>query len=112
MQFTAGQIAALVNGKVEGDSQAAVSTFAKIEEGTPGAISFLANPKYAHYIYDTRSSIVLVSNDFEPERPVQATMIRVADPYATVAQLLTMVDRLTHQLPVGIEQPSFCILYT
>lgn len=107
MQFTAGQIAALVNGKVEGDPQAAVSTFAKIEEGTPGAISFLANPKYAHYIYDTRSSIVLVSNDFVPERPIKTTLIRVADPYATVAQLLTMVDQLTRQQPTGIEQPSF-----
>ncbi len=107
MQFTANQIAALVDGIVEGDQNASVSNFAKIEEGVPGAISFLANEKYTHYIYDTQSSIVLVSNDFVPEKPVKATLIRVADPYATVAKLLTMVNQMMSSLPTGIEQPSF-----
>lgn len=106
MQFTAGQIASLVGGQVEGNPEASVSTFAKIEEGCPGAISFLANPKYTHYIYSTESSIVLVSNDFIAEQPVKATLIRVADPYATVAMLLEMVQKMTVTLPEGIEEPS------
>lgn len=107
MEFTAGQIAALVQGTVDGDPQASVSTFAKIEEGHEGAISFLANPKYTHHIYETKSSIVLVSNDFKPEHEVKATLIRVNDPYATVAQLLEMVDKLVNTLPTGVEQPSY-----
>lgn len=67
MQFTATQIATIVGGTVEGDENATVSTFAKIEEGMPGAISFLANSKYTPYIYKTKSTIVLVSNDFVAE---------------------------------------------
>lgn len=107
MEFSAEAIAALVGGKVEGDPAVTVTTFAKIEEGKKGAISFLANPKYTHYIYTTGSSIVLVSNDFVPEQPVPCTLIRVADPYATVARLLEMVSAATQHLPVGVEQPSF-----
>ena len=107
MQFTAQQIAAMVGGTIVGNPEAAVSTVAKIEEGTPGAISFLANPKYTHYIYETQSSIVLVRNDFEPEQPVSATLIKVADPYATVAQLLQMVAQMTEPVYTGVEQPSF-----
>ncbi|MDE5636201.1 MAG: UDP-3-O-(3-hydroxymyristoyl)glucosamine N-acyltransferase, partial [Muribaculaceae bacterium] len=107
MQFSAQQIAALVGGTVEGNGDASVSTFAKIEEGTPGAISFLANPKYTPYIYETKSSIVLVSKDFVPEKPVSATLIRVEDPYATVARLLDMVSKMTASHPVGVEQPSY-----
>lgn len=107
MEFTAKAIAELVNGKVEGDPNASVSTFAKIEEGAPGAISFLANPKYAHHIYTTRSSVVLVSETFQPEQPVAATLIRVADPYQTIAMLLDMVSKATAPQLSGIEQPSF-----
>ena len=105
MEFSATQIAALVNGTVEGNGDAKVSTFAKIEEGHPGAISFLANPKYTHYLYDTESSVVLVRRDFELEHPVKATLIRVDDPYATVAQLLDMVSKMSAPHPVGVEQP-------
>ena len=107
MEFTAQTIAGLVNGKVEGDPNAAVSTFAKIEEGVPGAISFLANPKYAHFIYTTKSSVVLVSEEFEAEHPVAATLIRVADPYQTIAMLLDMVSKSTAPALVGIEQPAY-----
>lgn len=107
MEFTANQIASLVNGIVEGDGNAKVSTFAKIEEGHIGAISFLANPKYSHYIYETQSSIVLVKSDFEPEKPVSATLIKVDDPYATLAMLLDMVSKLMNPQPSGIEQPCF-----
>lgn len=107
MEFTANQIASLVNGIVVGDGNAKVSTFAKIEEGHIGAISFLANPKYSHYIYETQSSIVLVKSDFEPEKPVSATLIKVDDPYATLAMLLDMVSKLMNPQPSGIEQPCF-----
>ena len=107
MEFTASQIAAIAQGTVEGDGDVTVSTFAKIEEGHPGAISFLANPKYQHFIYTTRSSIVLVSRDFVPERPIAATLIRVDDPYATVARLLTMVQQMMNPPKKGIEQPAF-----
>lgn len=107
MEFSASQIASLVNGSVEGNPEAKVSTFAKIEEGHPGAISFLANPKYTHYIYDTRSSIVLVSRDFVAEHPVSATLIRVDDPYATVAHLLKMVSEMMNVKRSGLEQPCF-----
>ena len=77
MEFTANQIASFIQGKVEGDENATVNTFAKIEEGKPGAISFLSNPKYTHYIYETQSSIVLVNEDVELTKPVKATLIRV-----------------------------------
>ena len=107
MQFTIAQIAAMVGGTVEGDPQATVNTFAKIEEGHPGAISFLANEKYTHHIYSTGSTAVLVRRDFEPEHPVKATLIRVEDPYATVASLLEMVAKAMEHNPVGIEQPCF-----
>ena len=107
MQFTAAQIAAITGGEVDGNPMAAVSTVAKIEEGHEGAISFLANPKYTHFIYTTQSSIVLVKRDFVAEHPVQATLIRVDDPYTTVAQLLEMVSKMMEPKHEGIEQPSF-----
>lgn len=107
MEFTANSIAALVNGVVEGDGNVAVSAFAKIEEGKPGAISFLANPKYTHYIYDTQSSIVLVSKDFVAEKPVSATLIRVDNPYDTVARLLQIYQQAVAHVPAGVEEPSF-----
>lgn len=88
MKFTAKQIAALVGGRIEGDAEATVWDFAKIEEGREGCLSFLANPKYKHYIYDTQSSIVLVGDTVELERPVGATVIRVKDAYESVARLL------------------------
>lgn len=92
MEFTAKQIADFICGKVEGDINATVNTFAKIEEGTKGAISFLSNPKYIHYIYDTQSSIVLINNDVELERPVSTTLIRVDNAYECVAKLLQLYD--------------------
>lgn len=92
MEFTAKQIADFIGGKVEGDINATVNTFAKIEEGTKGAISFLSNPKYIHYIYDTQSSIVLINNDVELERPVYTTLIRVENAYECVAKLLQLYD--------------------
>ncbi len=92
MEFTAKQIADFIGGKVEGDGSVSVNTFAKIEEGTKGAISFLSNPKYTHYIYNTQSSIVLVNEDMVFDKPVSATLIRVANAYECVAKLLQMYE--------------------
>ncbi|MDE5968839.1 MAG: UDP-3-O-(3-hydroxymyristoyl)glucosamine N-acyltransferase [Muribaculaceae bacterium] len=107
MEFTAQQIAEMTGGKVEGNPSTAVHTIAKIEEGIPGSITFLANPKYTHHIYDTKASIVLVKDDFVAEKPVSATLIRVNDPYTVVAHLLQAVAQLMEPQKVGIEQPSF-----
>lgn len=106
MEFSANQLASMVNGTVEGDGEVKVNTIAKIEEGHPGAISFLANPKYTHYIYTTGSSIVLVGRDFVPEQPVSATLVRVDDPYATVARLLQMASQMMNAPRRGVEQPA------
>ena len=94
MEFTARQIADLIQGRVEGDENATVNTFAKIEEGVPSAISFLSNPKYTHYIYDTKSSIVLVNEDVTLEKPVSATLIRVENAYECVAKLLQFYESM------------------
>ena len=93
MKFTAQQIAELLNGKVEGNPDASVQTFAKIEEGVEGAISFLANPRYEEFIYTTASSVVLVNNDFTPLHPVRTTLIRVPDAYESIARLLTFYEQ-------------------
>ena len=92
MEFTANQIAAYVGGEIIGDENVTVCTFTKIEEGVKGALSFLANPKYASYIYDTQSSIVLVNNDFVPERPIRATLIKTANAYESLAKLMTLYE--------------------
>lgn len=92
MKFTAKQIAAYIGGEIIGDENAIVCTFAKIEEGTPGALSFLSNPKYTAYIYDTQSSIVLVNSDFSPEKPVNATLIKTANAYESLAKLMTLYE--------------------
>ena len=92
MEFTAQQIAQFVGGHIEGNPDATVSTFAKIEEGRQGAISFLSNPKYTHYIYDTQSTIVLIDEGVKLEHPVSATLIRVENAYESVARLLQMYE--------------------
>lgn len=94
MEFTAKQIADFVQGRVEGNEQAVVNTFAKIEEGVPGAISFLSNPKYTHYIYETKSSVILINEDVELEHPVEATLIRVKNAYECVARLLQLYESM------------------
>ena len=90
MEFTARQIADFIGGRVEGNEQATVHAFAKIEEGKEGAITFLSNPKYTQFIYDTKATIVLVNNDLQLEKPVQATLIRVENAYECVAKLMQM----------------------
>ena len=90
MEFTAQQIASFIGGRVEGNEQAKVHTFAKIEEGKEGAITFLSNPKYTHFIYETKASVVLINDDVELEKPVSATLIRVSNAYECVAKLMQM----------------------
>lgn len=92
MEFTAEQIANVIGGKVEGNKEAIVHTFAKIEEGVEGAISFLSNPKYTHYIYDTKSSVVIVNEDVELEKNVNTTLIRVKNAYECIAKLLQIYE--------------------
>ncbi len=92
MEFTAKKIAEYLHGEVIGNENASVHTFAKIEEGTPGAISFLSNPKYTHYLYTTESSIVLINKDLPLEEEVKATLIRVDNAYESLARLLQMYE--------------------
>jgi len=94
MKFTATQIAEVLKGKVIGDENIEVSNLSKIEEGKAGTLSFLANPKYTKYIYDTNASIVIVNEDFVPEKQVPCTLIKVADAYSAFSQLLDMYNQV------------------
>lgn len=105
MRISVEQLAALVNGTIEGDATAYIDNYSKIEEATPGCLTFLANPKYTHHIYTTKATAVLVRKDFVPEQEVKATLIRVDDPYETLAHLLNIVNS-QRQTKHGIEQPS------
>ncbi len=106
MEFTAKQIATFIQGEIVGDEHATVHTFAKIEEGVPGALSFLSNPKYTPYIYETRSSIVLVNRDFVPEQEVKATLIKVDNAYESLAKLMTLYEQ-SHPKRTGIDPLAY-----
>lgn len=93
MEFTAQQIADFLHGTIEGDPDVKVGTFSKIEEGYSGTLTFLANPKYEHFIYDTNASIVLVNSDFVPTSPIRATLVRVPNAYTGLAMLMNMVEQ-------------------
>lgn len=104
MKFTASQIAAYLSGIVEGDAQVEVDNVSKIEEGVPGTLTFLSNPKYAPFLYTTNASIVLLNKDYALEQPVQATLIRVENAYECLAKLLQLVAS-TRPNKTGIESP-------
>jgi UDP-3-O-[3-hydroxymyristoyl] glucosamine N-acyltransferase len=108
MEFTAQQIAALLNGSIEGNGNVKVNTLAKIEEGKPGSLCFLSNKLYTHYIYGTDASVVIVNKDLVLEKPVKSTctLIRVDDAYGSFAKLLEMYQDVKHNKK-GIEQPSY-----
>ena len=106
MEFTAKQIADMIGGRVEGDEQAKINTFAKIEEGKKGAISFLSNPKYTSYIYETESSVVLINEDVELTQPVSCTLIRVKNAYESVAKLLQLYASMMPK-KTGIDPLAF-----
>jgi len=93
MEFTAKEIAQILKGAVDGNPEARVSTFARIENGKPGSICFFANPKYEQYVYDSKATIILVNNSFEPKGEVKATMVRVENAYSAVAELLNYVTQ-------------------
>ncbi|WP_121964713.1 UDP-3-O-(3-hydroxymyristoyl)glucosamine N-acyltransferase [Myroides sp. N17-2] len=105
MKIAAEQIASVLEGEIVGNPAIEVSTLAKIEEGTEGSISFLANPKYVHHIYTTQASVVIVNKTFEPEQPVAATLIKVDDAYKAFSKLLEYYNEVK-LMKSGIEQPS------
>jgi UDP-3-O-[3-hydroxymyristoyl] glucosamine N-acyltransferase len=108
MQFTAQQIATLVQGRLEGDPEAKVSSVAKIEEARSGDLCFLSNPKYEDYLYSSAPSVVIVNETFEALKPVTPTLIRVKDAYSSFAFLLEQYNNMiSGSGNVGIEQPSF-----
>lgn len=92
MKFTAKELAEVLHGTVEGDPQATVTTFAKIEHGKEGQLCFFANPKYEHFVYTSKASILLVNNDFKPTAPVASTLVRVENAYSALAELLDYVN--------------------
>ncbi|WP_370458783.1 UDP-3-O-(3-hydroxymyristoyl)glucosamine N-acyltransferase [Dysgonomonas sp. 520] len=106
MSFSAKQLAHFLNGSVDGNPDVEVNNFSKIEEGKPGTLTFLANPKYTNYIYDTKASIVLVNNDFVAEQPIGATLVRVPNAYAALAILLDVVEK-SKPKKTGIEPMSY-----
>lgn len=106
MKFTAKEIAAMLNGELEGDADATIEKISRIEEGVPGSLSFLANPKYTQFIYTTRASAVIVNKDFVPEQAINTTLIRVEDAYSAFAQVLEAYDKVKHQR-TGISEQAY-----
>lgn len=107
MRFTAEQIAGILDGEVVGNPNAEVSKLSKIEEGTEGSLTFLANPKYINYIYETKATITIVNNTFVPESELSTTLIKVEDAYKAFSKLLEFYNQIKLN-KVGIEQP--CVL--
>lgn len=107
MQFSAVQIAALINGKIEGDANSTVNSFAKIEEAQQGQLAFLANPKYEEYLYSTKASVIIINENLELKQPVSATLIRVPDAYTAFATLLSKYQQMMQQQLSGVQQPVY-----
>lgn len=106
MEFSAQQIAEMLQGEVEGNPEVKVHNLSKIEEGEPGTLSFLANPQYTAYIYETKASIVIVGKDFEAEKGISATLVRVDDAYGAFAKLLEAYEGLQNS-ESGISENAF-----
>jgi UDP-3-O-[3-hydroxymyristoyl] glucosamine N-acyltransferase len=107
LQFSAQQIAMMIQGKVEGDAAVAVAQFGKIEEAKAGELTFLANPKYEEFLYTTKASVVIINESQVLKTPIAATLIRVPDAYAAFATLLTKYQELKTQNLSGIQSPSY-----
>src|ERR1700754_4365530 len=107
MQFSAAQIALLINGKTEGDPNVTVGSFGKIEEAVTGQLAFLANPKYEEFLYCTKASVIIINDALELKQPVSATLIRVPDAYTAFASLLTKYQEIEAQQLNGIQEPSY-----
>ena len=106
MKFTAEQIAGILEGEVVGNPNAEVSKLSKIEEGTEGSLTFLANPKYVNYIYETKATIAIVNKTFIPENPIAITLIKVEDAYKAFSKLLEFYNQIKLN-KTGIEVPCF-----
>lgn len=106
MEFSAQQISDLLAGQVDGNPTATVNRLSKIEEGEPGSLTFLANPKYTPFVYTTRASVVIVDKDFQPEKEIAATLVRVESAYQSFAKLLDLYNQIRRDKK-GIEEPSF-----
>lgn len=106
MEFSAQQIAQLLEGTIDGNPHAIVRNVSKIEEGKEHTLTFFANPKYEHFVYTTAASVIIVNADFVAQQPVKATLIRVANAYEALAKLLEMYEQMQPQ-KIGIEQPSY-----
>ncbi|QBA64225.1 UDP-3-O-(3-hydroxymyristoyl)glucosamine N-acyltransferase [Muriicola soli] len=106
MKFTASQIAGILEGEVHGNPEISVHKLAKIEEGVEGSLTFLANPKYTHYIYSTEASITIVNRDFKPEQELSTTLIKVDNAYESFSKLLEFYNDVKHN-KIGIEEPVF-----
>jgi UDP-3-O-[3-hydroxymyristoyl] glucosamine N-acyltransferase len=107
MLFTAAQIAMIINGTVEGDPDAGVGSFGKIEEAQEGQLAFLANPKYEDYLYTTKASIVIVNEALVLKQPIAATLLRVKDAYSAFATLLDKYQQIQTQQLSGIQEPAY-----
>lgn len=107
MEFPVAQIAMMVNGKLEGNASAAVSSFGKIEEAKEGQLTFFANPKYEEFLYTTKASVIIINEAHELKQPVAATLIRVPDAYSAFATLLAKYQEIAQQQLTGIQQPSY-----
>ncbi len=108
MQFTAQQIAAMIQGKLEGDPQVSVSTVARIEDAGENALSFVANPKYEEFLYSSKAAIIIINDSLELEKPVSNTLIRVKDAYSSFALLLEQYHQIVSgQQKTGIEDQSY-----
>jgi UDP-3-O-[3-hydroxymyristoyl] glucosamine N-acyltransferase len=107
MEFSISQIALLLNGKVDGNENLKINSFAKIEEGCLGSISFLANDKYENYIYETASSAVIVSEDFKPKKTISATLIKVKDPYLAISKLMEEYQKAIKKAKIGLDSRAF-----
>ena len=105
MKFTAAQIAGILEGEVIGNSNAEVYKLSKIEEGTEGSLTFLANPKYTNFIYSTQATIAIVNASFVPEQEIKTTLIKVEDAYQSFSKLLEYYNQIK-LMKSGIEQPS------
>ncbi|MBX3257972.1 MAG: UDP-3-O-(3-hydroxymyristoyl)glucosamine N-acyltransferase [Chitinophagaceae bacterium] len=107
MTFTAAQIAMLINARIEGNPEAEVGSFSKIEEAKEGQLAFLANPKYEEYLYTTGASVIIVNNSLELREKVKGTLLRVPDAYTAFASLLAKYQQMISQQLTGIQQPSY-----
>jgi len=107
MDFTLEQISKLIGGKLDGDETKKVHNIASIEDAGPGSITFLSNPKYEQHLYSSQATAIILKEDFQLEKKIEAAIIRVEDPYLAFTSLLEQYDKLINYSKVGIEEPAY-----